>query len=90
MLGVAVPAGAIYHVLSKRRRDVSFTPKLRDETRRAAEWLHELLRRTVAPPPVLHPKCRQCSMHAVCLPELLAAPTAYRRAAGSLFAKPVS
>lgn len=90
MLGVAVPAGAVYHVRSKRRRDVPFTTKLRDETRRAAELLHELLRRSVAPPPVLHPKCRQCSLHAVCLPELLSAPTAYRRAAGSLFAKPIS
>ncbi len=86
MLGVRVPAGAIFHVKTKRRRDVPFTPLLRDETRRAAERLHDLLRQSAAPPPVLHKKCGQCSLHAVCLPELLSAPDAYHRAAESLFA----
>jgi len=90
MLGAAIPAGAIFHIKSKRRRDVPFTPKLREQTRRAAERLHELLRRTAAPAPVLHPKCKECSLHAVCLPELLSAPKAYRQAAGNLFSKPVS
>lgn len=89
MLGVPVPAGAVFHVRSKRRRDVPFTPHLRDQTRRAAERLHNLLWQRTAPPAVLHPKCKQCSLHAVCLPELLAAPAAYHRLAGSLFAKPV-
>lgn len=85
MLGVVIPAGAIFHVKTKRRREVPFTPALRDHTRRAAARLHELLAQTVAPPPVLHPKCKQCSLHAVCLPELLSHPAAYARAADSLF-----
>ena len=85
MLGVSVSVGAIFHVKTKRRRDVPFTPLLRDLTRRAAERLHELLGQTAAPPPVLHKKCQQCSLHAVCMPELLSAPDAYTRAAGSLF-----
>ncbi len=85
MLGVTIPAGALFHVQSKRRRDVPFTSALRDETRRAADRLHELLRQTAAPPPVLHKKCQQCSLHAVCLPELLSAPDAYTRAVASLF-----
>ena len=29
MLGVVLPAGAIFHVKSKHRRDVPFTPALR-------------------------------------------------------------
>ena len=90
MLGTAVPAGAIFHVQSKRRRDVPFTAALRDATARAAERLHELLKQAIAPPPVLHKKCKQCSLHAVCLPELLAAPQAYHRAASGLFSRPVS
>ena len=85
MLGVAVPAGAIFHVRTKRRRDVAFTRALRDKTQRAAERLHELLKQSVAPAPVLHKKCKECSLHAVCLPELLSAPDAYSRAARSLF-----
>ncbi len=85
VLGVAVPAGAIFHVKTKRRHDVPFTPLLRDKTRRAAERLHELLRQSVAPPPVLYEKCGQRFLRAVCLSELLSAPDAYRRAAESLF-----
>lgn len=85
MLGVAVPAGAIFHVKSKQRREVAFTPDLRRRTEDAAVRLHALLATRTAPPPVLHPKCRGCSLHGMCLPELLAAPAAYLRAAADLF-----
>jgi CRISPR-associated exonuclease Cas4 len=90
MLGVSISAGAIFHIKSKRRREVPLTPKLREQTRQAAGNLHELLKRSAAPAPVLHPKCKQCSLHAICLPELLSAPKAYRKAAGDLFSKPAS
>jgi CRISPR-associated exonuclease Cas4 len=90
MLGVAVPAGAIFHVKTKRRRPVEFTPALRVKTAKAAADLHELLTRRTAPPPVLHPKCKQCSLHALCLPELLSDRTAYEHAARSLFALPLA
>ena len=90
MLGVSVPAGAIFHVQSKRRRDVPFTPLLRHKTQDAAMRLHELLKQTVAPPPVLHKKCKQCSLHKVCLPELLEAPDSYYRLSASLFSNPTS
>jgi CRISPR-associated exonuclease Cas4 len=85
MLRVDVPAGAIFHVKTKRRRDVPFTQSLRDLTRRTADRLHELLAQAVAPLPVLHPKCKQCSVHDICLPELISAPIAYLRASQSLF-----
>lgn len=85
MLGVAVPAGAVFHVRTKRRRPVAFTPALRAATADAAARLHALLRSTRAPAPVVHPKCRQCSVRDVCLPDLLAARDAYVRAAADLF-----
>jgi CRISPR-associated exonuclease Cas4 len=85
MLGVAVPVGAIFHVKSKRRRDVMFTPALRKQTEDTVTRLHLLLGTRTAPPPVVHPKCRQCSLYRLCMPELLAAPAAYRRAAANLF-----
>lgn len=88
MLGVVIPSGAIFHIQSKRRRDVLFTTPLRDKTRNAAERLHALLKQTTAPIPVLHAKCKQCSLHAVCLPELLASPKAYHKAAADLFSRP--
>ncbi len=85
MLGFVVPAGAIFHIKSKHRRDVVFTPALRKKTEDTAARLHTLLAAHTAPQPVLHPKCKQCSLHRICMPELLAAPAAYRRAATNLF-----
>ena len=85
MLGVPVPVGAIFHAKTKRRREIVFTTDLRRRTADAAQRLHVLLAATVAPPPVVHPKCKQCSVRSVCLPDLLAAPAAYRRAAADLF-----
>jgi len=85
MLGVPVPAGAVFHVRSKHRHEVAFTLELRRRTEDAAARLHALLATQTAPPPVVHPKCRGCSVRDVCLPNLLAAPNVYRRAAADLF-----
>ena len=85
MLGVSIPAGAIYHVRSRRRRDVALDEKLRRQTELAVIRLHELLKQTNAPAPKLHPKCKQCSLYRVCMPELITAQSAYQHAAKSLF-----
>jgi CRISPR-associated exonuclease Cas4 len=71
MLSVAVPAGAIFHVKSKRRREIMFTRELRAKTEHAARRLHELVASGITPPPVLKPRCRGCSLHDLCMPELL-------------------
>ena len=44
--------------------------------------LHALLASGVTPPPVVHPKCKQCSLYELCMPELVADRAAYARAAG--------
>jgi CRISPR-associated exonuclease Cas4 len=88
MLGVAIPAGAIFHIRSKRRCEVAFDAGLRQATCQAAERLHLLLAAGVTPPPVLHPKCKQCSVQHLCLPDLLARPQTYHRAAAQLFTVP--
>jgi CRISPR-associated exonuclease Cas4 len=90
MLGLAVPAGAVFHVQSKRRRDVLFDADLRRRTEDAAVRLHALLASGVTPPPIVHPKCKQCSVYGLCLPELVAAPARFRRAADGLFAVPTN
>ena len=88
MLGTTVPAGAIFHVRSKRRREVVFDDGLRRTTVDAARRLHELVASGQVPPPVLHPKCKQCSLHKLCLPELITAAAVYERAAAELFTVP--
>jgi CRISPR-associated exonuclease Cas4 len=85
MLNVAVPGGAIFHIKSKRRREIVFDAALRQATEEAARRLHEIVSSGEVPPPVLHPKCKECSLHDVCMPELITETSAYRRAATSLF-----
>jgi len=72
MLGVAVPRGAIFHIKSKRRREVAFTDKLRAKTEAAAARLHELIAAGITPPAVLKPQCDGCSLRGICLPGLAA------------------
>jgi len=71
MLGVAVPRGAIFHIKTKRRRNVEFTDTLRRKTEAAAARLHELIASRVTPPAVLKPQCDGCSLRELCLPEVL-------------------
>ena len=74
MLGVCVPAGAIYHAGSRRRRQVIFTPTIRSLTIAAARSLHELVSSGTTPPPVVKPQCNGCSVRPICMPELLSDP----------------
>jgi CRISPR-associated exonuclease Cas4 len=89
MLGTAVPAGAIFSARSRRRREVAFDTSLRRQTEGAVARLHALLEAGVTPPPQLHPKCKQCSVRAVCMPEFVSATGAYRREAAALFTLPI-
>ena len=70
MLGIPIPRGAIFHIKTKRRRDVEFTPTLRNKTEMAARRLHELIDAGVTPPPILKPQCDGCSLLEVCLPKV--------------------
>jgi CRISPR-associated exonuclease Cas4 len=85
MLGGRIAAGAIFHVKSKRRREVVLDDDLRQLTVETARRLHELVASGRIPPPVPMPKCRQCSLRPLCMPELVADTRAYQRAATELF-----
>jgi CRISPR-associated exonuclease Cas4 len=85
MLGRHVPEGAIYHAVSKKRRDVPFTAELRAETEAAVARLHELLASGRVPPAMLKPRCRGCSLRSHCLPEAFANPRRLATLATGLF-----
>jgi CRISPR-associated exonuclease Cas4 len=85
MLGVPVPAGAIYHALSRSRREVEFTARLRVLTEAAATRLHELLSGGRTPAPELKPRCRGCSVRGVCMPEVFAHSDRVARLEAQLF-----
>jgi CRISPR-associated exonuclease Cas4 len=81
--------------LSKRRRDVEFTPELRKITEEAVDALHALLggfdisslESEIPPLPaaVFKPACAECSLFDICLPAVIASPARAARAAHQLF-----
>ena len=83
MFNVTVPEGAIFHASSRRRRDVSFTPSLRAQTKQVVAAVRDILSRELPPMAILKPQCDGCSLRPVCLPEL--PPASVDSAYGLLF-----
>ncbi|MEO5352192.1 MAG: CRISPR-associated protein Cas4 [Magnetococcus sp. XQGC-1] len=73
MTGHAVPLAAIYHISSRRRREVAITPLLRREVERVVGEMRALLVSRILPPPHDDARCRECSLLSLCQPELLLA-----------------
>lgn len=73
MLGAAIPDGALFYGVTRRRQDVAFTAELRALTAETAARLHRLLKNGVTPPAVYEKKCDNCSLKKLCLPERIAA-----------------
>jgi len=70
MFGCSVDNGAIYHVKSKRRREVSFNEELRKMTLETIENVRGLFVLKKPPCAILSPRCNGCSLESLCLPEL--------------------
>jgi len=95
MFKLPVERGAVFHAESKRRREVEFTPALRQSTLTAIAELHTLLRESQIsnlqsqiaplPPAVFKPACEECSLYRICLPEITSVPPGLARAARALF-----
>jgi CRISPR-associated exonuclease Cas4 len=74
MLGVRIPAGALFYGKVRRRKEVPFSEELRERTISVVKAVHELLGRERLPPPVNDGRCPQCSLYEQCLPGETAAP----------------
>jgi len=85
MLHVSVPAGAIFHVKSHRRRVVQFTDSLRQETLKTIEACRALLVSGRTPPAATGRKCEKCSLRPICMPELTHSSESLRKHAARLF-----
>ncbi len=85
MLGRPVPAGAIYHASSHRRREVPITAELRGLVAETAEAIRAMLASGVIPAPVNDARCRECSLKEICQPELVAARAGHASALADLF-----
>jgi CRISPR-associated exonuclease Cas4 len=85
MFNRAIPRGAIFHAVSKRRRDVEFTAQLRMLTEEAIVELRRLVESASVPPALLKPACKECSLYEICLPKLTSRPATLGKAAVDLF-----
>jgi CRISPR-associated exonuclease Cas4 len=71
MLGVEVPAGALFYGKNRRRDEVALDAALRARTLAAIERLHELIDSGRTPPARREKKCDGCSLLQLCLPDVL-------------------
>lgn len=71
MLARPVPAGAIYHRASKRRREVCFNQALRSRVIQTIQDVRTLLTSRQLPSPVADNRCPDCSLIEACMPYAL-------------------
>jgi CRISPR-associated exonuclease Cas4 len=71
MLGVTIPAGALFYGATRRRLEVAFTPELRTLVAATAARLHVLLAAGVTPlAEYAKAKCDPCSLLELCQPRI--------------------
>lgn len=68
MFGRSVPAGAIFHHASRRRRDVQLDVSLRSMVVATIQEVRQLLKISRLPPPVADERCPDCSLLETCMP----------------------
>jgi len=69
MLNLSIPGGALFYGTTRRRMDVVFDEALRHEVECLAERMQELYQRQCTPIVDYAPKCDNCSLIEVCLPQ---------------------
>ncbi len=68
-LNIKIPRGALFYGKTRRRENVFFNEKLKNETIEAALKLHELISSGITPLPVYSSACKSCSLKDFCLPK---------------------
>jgi len=72
MMGISVPAGAIYHHTSRRRREVAITAGLRQRVAEVTAAVRKICRAGILPPPLADERCRNCAQIDACQPHMVA------------------
>lgn len=86
MTGQPVPCGAIFHHSSRRRREVEFTPVLRQKVEQYVKEIRAMLASRTLPPAVNDARCKNCSLQDSCLPSVTNEKKRLQRFASELFA----
>ena len=83
MFGCAVPEGALFYGVTRRRLSVSFDASLRALTSKVAAETRAMLLAQRTPPPVKMPACKRCSLEELCQPARFEKPPNVARWLGS-------
>jgi len=70
MLNVRIAKGAIYHVKSRRRREVDFDQVLRGLVADTVRGVRDMVGSEDIPEPVYGKHCEQCSLKESCMPDI--------------------
>lgn len=84
-LGVPVPAGAIYHHASRRRREIVFTDQDREAVAEATVAVRAMLAGERLPAAPDDARCPNCSLFDACVPGIVANPARIRGFHAELF-----
>jgi CRISPR-associated exonuclease Cas4 len=68
MLGISVPAGALFYGRTRRRAEIVFDEALRRRTEAVAAQVRALFEAGTTPPPPVAAPCKSCSLLAACRP----------------------
>ena len=71
MFGCAVPQGALFYGVTRRRTVVAIDAELRALTAQIAADVHAMLESGRTPPPVPMPACARCSLEPLCRPRAI-------------------
>ena len=85
MTGQPVPKGAIFHHSSRRRREVEFSPQLREQVERSISEVRDMLASNRLPPAVNDARCQHCSLQDSCLPAVVTEKERLKQFASTLF-----
>lgn len=85
MTGCTVPAGAIFHHGSRRRREIVVSASLRGAVELTVIAVRELIESRKMPPPVNDARCSGCSMIDSCLPQVIGNRARFERALADLY-----
>lgn len=79
MIGVAVPEGALFYGVTRRRNQVQFDADLRTLTQQVAAETRDMLTSQQTPPPHFHNGCKRCSLANICQPKAMDKPPSIKR-----------
>lgn len=69
MQGQEVEKGYLFYVSTGRRKEVRFTPALRQQTIATISAVRQLIASGQRPPNPYTPRCKGCSLYDICLPK---------------------